>query len=759
MDAATSGPRPDRAARTIGPWEVSVDATSGALRAVAVAGDAERTQVELTTAVELLVGGDERRAPTGGLEYPGAAWLGDAVAVADMRSGADPARELVSEQHVGDWRVRWIWSSCGERAPLLGLRLVVLPPATAPPLRDLRLIVRITLGDRGAWRLHAPGNMLRHDVELDVLPAVVDIAPAAGSRGSSAVVALSHDDGRHVVVWPLCRTEVGEIELSPEPDGIRLTYATGLAGHPSPDHGVEMAPLLLDLARRSWSDTSRVASTWFAELGITAPLSRPGWAAGATIFEAQLGYSVFRGEHRYEPYPTLADLRRDLDRIVDLGFDCIQLMPRQPYPSYNVHALHDVDVTFAPEAELRSFVDHCHELGVRVILDVLMHGVLDRESIRVAADAVREGPVFALLDRDPGDLFASMADPLPYQISWSRHILDFEPYWYDGSPERSPLLDEVPEWFYRDSSGGVTGIYTKAFDATHPGFRRAFVEHALDLVDRLGVDGFRFDAPTYNGFANWSPAARERASASQLGCVELFRQLRAALKARDPELLMYTEPSGIVHRESMDLNYNYDEQWLLGAVVHGDRRPAWSVRSGHDLVHWLRDRDAFLPAGSLTAHHVDSHDTFWWPTWGSKWRREQFGVDAVRALTSVFMTCGGPFMMFVGGELGIEDTLRDLTALKRRIPPLRNGHSHFEVLAPESTPVFSVVRTGADGSRAVVLVNLSDLAVTTPVAFPEAPGVWTDALGGGASSTTERLGRGEHLIAMAPWATRVFAAE
>ena len=32
---------------------------------------------------------------------------------------------------------------------------------------------------------------------------------------------------------------------------------------------------------------------------------------------------------------------------------------------------------------------------------------------------------------------------------------------------------------------------------------------------------------------------------------------------------MYTEPSGIVLRESMDMNYNYDELWLVPAVTAG----------------------------------------------------------------------------------------------------------------------------------------------------------------------------------------------
>ena len=79
----------------------------------------------------------------------------------------------------------------------------------------------------------------------------------------------------------------------------------------------------------------------------------------------------------------------------------------------------------------------------------------------------------------------------------------------------------------------------------------------------------------------------------------------------------------------------------------------------------MAERDKFLPAGSLTAHHIDSHDTFWWPSWGKKWRREQFDITKVKLLTLIFGSLPGPFMMFSGGEIGIEQLLPKLASVKR----------------------------------------------------------------------------------------------
>jgi hypothetical protein len=67
----------------------------------------------------------------------------------------------------------------------------------------------------------------------------------------------------------------------------------------------------------------------------------------------------------------------------------------------------------------------------------------------------------------------------------------------------------------------------------------------------------------------------------------------------------------------------------------------------------------------LTAHHIDSHDTFWWPSWGKKWRREQFDITKVKLLTLIFGSLPGPFMMFSGGEIGIEELLPKLAKVKR----------------------------------------------------------------------------------------------
>jgi len=228
-----------------------------------------------------------------------------------------------------------------------------------------------------------------------------------------------------------------------------------------------------------------------------------------------------------------------------------------------------------------------------------------------------------------------------------------------------------------------------------------------------------------------------------VGSVALFRRLRPAVKAVKPDAMLYTEPSGVLLRESMDVNYNYDEQWLFPAVVQPAGDPDdQEVRNAHELGRWLQHRDALLPVGSITAHHIDSHDTFWWPLPGEKWMREQLGVGATRALTGAFALSGGPFMMFVGGEQGIEDDLRTIARLRDSRPELAVGGSDYTAVTVDNPFIYAVLRLGAD-QRTLVLVNLSTdptrvrAAVTSVAAGPGSPPPQLDDLYAGRPVTVD----------------------
>jgi Alpha amylase, catalytic domain len=672
--------------------------------------------VSISASLSVQVGGTEQRAATGGLEYVDTHTY-DVVRVAGVTSSVESTNGVTFHVPVeigstSDPIVASLTYRLNRFGPAVSFGLS-FPGGQSVVVRNVRFSATIAFAS-GEWLLTAPGNCVASRTPLQAVTSPIGVSPIGGLRGSSSLIHLElPSDSAAAALWMDDDTEIPEIEFSgTSSNSMSLRVATNFSADLSGSQSNHLNFFSLDLSVPSWSTFPEVFDGWMRSRGLTSPGKPPAWSIGALIFEAQIGFSVFNEVHRYSPYPEVDDLIADLDRIQRLGFSVIQLMPRQPYPSYNVHDYWDIDTSYGPIGLIKELIRAAHTRGIRVILDVLLHGVLDQESIQAAADGVRSGPFAALLSSETTDSFGTdVKDWQNYLIAWSRHIADFEPYWKAGSPPVSPLIAEHPDWFCRDSSGNVSGVYTKAFDARNRDWQDYFTKAMSFLMTELDIDGFRFDAPTYNEFANWAPWARGRASTSQLGCVGLFERLRPVLKRIKPDALLYTEPSGHALRRSMDLNYNYDEQWLLTSLAHPESATAWGVCTGKGLTTWMRDRDAVLPHGSLTAHHIDSHDTFWWPSWGKKWRREQFTMDQVRLLTVIFGCLPGPMMMFSGGEIGIEDLLPALAAVKQSDVWCSGAVSWWDDDAtPES--VFGITRT-LHGAAVSLVANVG----STPVSF------------------------------------------
>lgn len=686
---------------------IELDDDSGLILSIGREEKSESAVSAITPEIVLESGGQERRAPTGGIEYFNTQLSNSVVRTGEPKqisTGLGSIWVIPVKIDSVPADIHYIFNSHG---PAISIQLILKNSKTI--VRNVTLNIYTQLS-AGKWVLNIPGNGLRADLDLKEVIQSVGISPLGGLRGSASLVHLNQAD-KSLALWADNDIEIPEVLFEAKSaDSFKLQVKSNFGSDLAEVDSISIPLLSLDLTAGSFQSFVPIFASWLQDKGINSPNNPPSWIKQAMIFEAQIGFSVFAQINKYSPYPEVRNLIQDLDRIKSLGFSCIQLMPKQPYPSYNVHDYKDIDVSYGNAEEIKELVKQAHQRGIKVILDVLLHGVLDQEIIKIAADGVRSGPFNDLINADTSDSFSSdVKDWHNYLIAWSRHIIDFEPYWSGGSPEKTKLEETNPEWFYRDSAGEITGVYTKAFDARNESWRDFFIDSMKYLVLELGIDGFRFDAPTYNDFYNWAPWARYRAGASALACTALFEKMRPIMKAINPEFLFYTEPSGLSLRRSMDLNYNYDEQWLVTSIGDINSQKPWGIHSGKDLARWIKDRDSLLPLGSMTAHHIDSHDTFWWPTWGKKWRREQFDISTVRLLTSIFGLLPGPFMMFVGGEDGIEDLLPQISTVKRS-EIWRLGRGHWWVADQTPSAVFGLTHLLKDQAM-TVLLNTSDVDV------------------------------------------------
>lgn len=606
-----------------------------------------------------------------------------------------------------DWEYRFRLAS-----PRLEVQLVLSPREGIGTIRDVELAIALHLDDLASWDVHAPGSGIRATVSANAFEADTPVSESCFT-GSGAVIIDRQSPPTALLLWPFSRTEHSVNRLRSNGGALELHVSTLLGGRIDAGERLRWGSIEIDLFTETWDGLRPTTGAWFRAIDVARPNDTASWIPGSSLFEVQIGTSVFWNGFEYSPYPTVRDLYNDLGRIAGLGFDVIQIMPKQPFPSYNVYDYADISTSYGDAEDLKSVVKAAHALGMKVILDILMHGVIDADIIHRAADRVRNGPYFSRLNEGtdivPDEAFLAY-DGQDYLVSWARHIVDFEEHWASGSPGSHPLVDQHPEWFVRNSAGEIIGVYTKAFDVSNPDWQDYFTEAALRLMMDLDIDGFRFDAPTYNDFPNWSKETEKRASRQQLGAVKYFGRLRERMKQLKPEAMLYTEPAGTLFRETMDITYNYDEHWLIHAVLRPSyvlKKNPLAVHTARELADWFRDKQAMLPPGALTARHIDSHDTFWWPLPGFKWRREQYGLAATKALIATWSLIGGSYMTFVGGESGVEAELRRMNRLRHELPEIRTGRADYDAVTASDDRLFAVARLG-EGAVSLVLVNLAN---------------------------------------------------
>jgi len=575
----------------------------------------------------------------------------------------------------------------------------------------------IRVGRGEGCLVEAPGHGQGLHVPLTDLPedtwGVTAPRPDNDCPGWQSGLILVHEPacGLCLMAWPYSELEPSYCELRREGEILHLAHMLHAADRFRVGHEIECGTQHIELCRTGWRDAMRRFHQWFDEAGVRVPADLSPWAQQAKLYEVCVGTFHFGPGRDYHRFSRVCEVTQQLDYIRELGFNTVQLMPRFPYPDYSVHDYFDVEVHYGPPDELKALVREAHERGMRVILDVVLHGCLDRETLE------RGGP--------------SGTEPSPYL--------------------------EREDWFVRDELGRVAKTYTLAFDHAHPEWREHLKEALLFYVRELDVDGFRVDAVTWNHFPNWKRGIGRRASACIYASASLFREVREELQRLKPGAVLYTESSGPLFLRSFDLSYNYDEQWIPHALapVLPDELPR-GAKTAREVAQWLEARDLALPPGAIRVHHLDSHDTCQWS--GGPYRRETFGVAAARALFAFFALQKGGLMNFAGAEEGSEDFYRRVIAVRDE---LQGGEFSYVAAVPDDDMVFAMLWKRAD-FWAVPLINFRSHSVRFTLAVPS-PGAGDYRLGemltGAELGTVPAEGLGSVGLEMGPYEVKVLRVE
>lgn len=605
-----------------------------------------------------------------------AEYIGPSTKLVDWRtekSGDTTWFELETTQ--GDWR---IWQDYGFDSGnnFLNRRLRVIWEGKGEQLIrwiDLRTPSMTQLGQTiisapGYGFLYQPADQLPMG-KWAALPEVPGIDAPAWRLGILSV----YSAGRTVVVWPYSSDIPSIMIVNRARWGAWIEQRMLAADRIQPGEKLVAGTQFIRLHQGPIMTSMNHFQKFWKDVNVRLQGTTPDWGKDARIYEVTVGQRR-NPKSSLKPYETMADLANDLPRIKKMGFNMIDVMPHMPFPSYSVHDYLDIDVQYSPEKEVRSMIDRAHELGLKVLLDVVLHGVTDKTL-------------------NPRAIF-----------------------------DKSPLVKEHPDWFSHNEYGGVAMTYTWAFDHRNPEVQQYMAKVFNFYIERLKVDGFRVDAVTWNCFPNWSKNLTRPAYSSLYGTASMMDLVRKESHKINPEIVFYNEAAGPLYFRAFDLSYNYDEQWLYSAILSGRRatesRRGWSEPglTAADLGEWLEMRRRAMPQGLIRVHHVDSHDAY--DGNSSRYRREILGINATCMLFALTSFIDGGIMSFVGAEIGMEEFYTKVLAIRESIPALKEGTCEYKTILSENERVFSPLRRYGN-EWALPVISFSNEPISTWIPLKE----------------------------------------
>jgi 1,4-alpha-glucan branching enzyme len=587
-------------------------------------------------------------------------------------------------------------------------RLVELhdPYRFPPVLSDLDLYL---LGEGTHQRLY--DKLGAHPLILDEVPGIAFVVFAPNAASASVVGDFNFwDDRRHPM--RVRGTGYWELFIPDAQVGDRYKFAI------RPRHGRAL-PFKSDPVAFAAELRPSTASVVFDERKLPAPQPVKGdinaLSSPISIYEVHLG-SWRRGDgNRWLTYRELADTLPRYAR--DLGFTHIELLPVSEHPfdgswGYQPTGLFAPTSRFGSPLDFSHFIDACHREGLGVLLDWVPGHFPD----------------------DPHGL-ANFDGTALYEHA-------------------NPLQGRHLDWGTLIYNYGRTEVVN------------FLIANALFWLDRYGVDGLRVDAVASMLYLDYSrPQGQwipnKHGGRENLEAIEFLRRFNREVFGKFPhattaaeESTAWPQVSRPVEFGGLGFGYKWNMGWMHDTLSYIAKDPVHR-KYHHDQIvfglHYAFSENFILPLSHDEVVHGKRSIFGRMP--GDDWQR----FANLRAYYGFMFGHPGKKLLFMGGEFGqerewnhdqsldwhlldndrhhgIQQLIRDLNALYRRLPALSEldcNAAGFEWIVKDDADrgIFVWLRKGYEGhERCLVIVNFTPLVHRNYKVRVPFPGRWREVL-------------------------------
>ncbi|MFP4055591.1 MAG: alpha-amylase family glycosyl hydrolase [Candidatus Brocadiia bacterium] len=381
------------------------------------------------------------------------------------------------------------------------------------------------------------------------------IAPAFAQLGSE-----------RCLMWASCTTDSPSVRVTERERSFQVSQGVGAAGYLRPGEPQQIGFVTMEVVPRPYWQALPHLWEWMDSVGIKVPSDRPRWIEEAILYEFHPGGTI--GSRWTDLGGFQAATEKLLPTIRKLGCTAVWIQPiehRSPYWPLDYYRFM---AGLGTAQEYRALVAKAHELGLKVIQDIVPHGG--------APQAVHNQahPEFMLRREDGSHLS----------------------YWLNDFAR--------PDW--QDFIGKVAAHYVREY----------------------GVDGYRIDACYGSKEANWDPdIPYARASHARLhGGLGMVRRIRDEVKKLKPhEGAVLAEVESARHAAVSDVQYDFG---LCYTVLHAWRKMA-AADFVPLLQDYLEEQKYVYPRGTLFLRHIESHDSLRAEGWyGVEGMRAMYALTA-----------------------------------------------------------------------------------------------------------------------------------